>query len=140
MKFKFIITALLAICTVASFDAAAQSASPQKYTKVSSDTTVNEDTTYVNFNELYNDVVSLTATVDSLSGTIGGTVWLEGRINETWYLASTDTLALQDQALNEIVWPLTSLPYVDYRGKYISTESSQTSLLKLTYNRREGAH
>jgi len=101
-----------------------------------SDTTTNADTNYVTIKSVGSNLKSIQATVTKVSGTVGGTVILQGTVDGIgWVNVNTDTLTLSDQATNSKVWLITSTSYNSYRVQY-KTSGTQVSYLNLSYLRR----
>lgn len=63
------------------------------------------------------DVVSFQAVVTKLTGTVAGTVMLEGSNDGTNYLSISDTLTLTDVTTNTKLWTVDKAPYKYYRLK-----------------------
>lgn len=100
------------------------------------DTNTNATTTYVTFASIKSKVKSFQATVTKISGTVAGTVLLQGTIDgSAWVDLNTDTLTLANQATNTKVWTITSTSYNSYRAKFTTT-GTQVSYMTLAYMRR----
>lgn len=100
------------------------------------DTTSNADTNYVYIKSVGSHLKAIQATVTKVSGTVAGTVILQGTVDGiAWVNVNTDTLTLTDQATNTKVWVLTSTSYNSYRVQY-KTSGTQVSYLNLSYMRR----
>ena len=101
-----------------------------------SDTTTNADTNYVTIKSVGSHVKAIQATVTKVSGTVAGTVILQGTVDGiAWVNVNTDTLTLTDQATNTKVWTISSTIYNSYRVQY-KTSGTQVSYLNLSYLRR----
>lgn len=101
------------------------------------ETLTNADTAYITFSAVEDGVVSLFVKVTKTSGTVAGTIWLEGSVDGTnWESASADTLALANQTTNFRHWAVPeNNKFMSYRVKIITT-GTQVSVSRFSYLRR----
>lgn len=81
------------------------------------DTLINAGTTsHVKLVKDYYNSITIVAVAHKISGTVGGTLALQGSLdNEHWFSADTTTLTLANQVTNKISWTLTGTPYYYFR-------------------------
>lgn len=117
--------ALIALlCLFACFGVNAQS----QFTPTA-DTSTNVQTKYIYSAGLPNSngELSIQYVAGKVTGTVAGTVRLEGTVDGVNYIAEADTLALADQAINTKIWDITGKKRIKWR---ISVTTSGT--VKLT--------
>jgi len=91
-------------------------------------------TSYINFNTVQSRVKSAQFTVNKTSGTLAGTVYLQGTDDGIgWY--TIDSLTLVDQAQNVKMFFFTGTQFNSYRGNFKTTGTS-VSTLYMTLLRR----
>lgn len=79
----------------------------------------------------YSEATGIQLVVTKTSGTVGGVARLYGSIDGTNYVATGDTLALADAAVNTIIWIKAVPVYVNYRirttgaGTMVATTSAK---------------
>lgn len=85
----------------------------------SGDTITNTETEYIYYKAATNYVVSVQVQVTKLSGTVAGTVILEGSIDGTNYttIREADTLTMTNTTSQGYLWTFSPSPYVYYRIK-----------------------
>ena len=110
-KLLFLLVAMIAMITV--------DAQKAVFTMTGSDTIVN--TASVSVSQTYSSEygnVAFQAVVTKVSGTVAGTVLLQGSLDGTNYVdISTDTLSLTDVATQSKLWSVDANPYKYYRLK-----------------------
>lgn len=100
------------------------------------DTNTNATTSYVTFNSIGSNLKGIQASVTKISGTVGGTVILQGTVDGTLWVTVSDTLTLTNTATQSKVWVLSATSYNSYRAAFTTT-GTQVSYLKLSYLRRQ---
>jgi heme/copper-type cytochrome/quinol oxidase subunit 1 len=102
------------------------------------DTNTNATTTYITFPAIQSNVKSFSAVVTKISGTVAGTVILQGTDDGTnWF--NIDTLTLANQATNQRVYIPLKTYYYSYRQQFITT-GTQVSSLVASWCRRPDEH
>jgi hypothetical protein len=137
MKKIFIALFAFAICFAVS--TANNTAHAQVYktrTLAAGDTASNATTIYLTKAAIEDGIVAIQAKVTKISGTVAGTVWLQGSIDGTNFeTISTDTLALANQTTNFKIWTISKTNYSSYRIK-VTTSGTQASVATLSWLRR----
>jgi alkyl hydroperoxide reductase subunit AhpF len=137
MKKIFSILLVAALCF--AFTTVSNTAHAQVYktrTLAAGDTASNATTIYLTKAAIEDGIVCIQAKVTKISGTVAGTVWLQGSVDGTNFeTISTDTLALANQTTNFKTWPLTGTKYYSYRIK-VTTSGTQASVATLSWLRR----
>lgn len=102
---------------------------------LTSDTCVNSATTYVGLTvENYYKKVSIEAVITKISGTVGGTVTVQGSVDGTNYVtvsssySTVTTFTPTDQATNKKLIVVTGSPYKYYRLSYTGTGTMSATL------------
>jgi len=126
---KKVIFILLAVVLAASTQAQVRYVSAP-------DTNTNATTSYVTFNSIGSNLKGIQASVTKISGTVGGTVILQGTVDGTLWVTVSDTLTLTNTATQSKVWVLSATSYNSYRAAFTTT-GTQVSYLKLSYLRRQ---
>lgn len=135
-KLFALLIAAVTIAFVVPAETKAQVSSPVKTTKVSADTTADAATVYVTLTAAPDNLVSISAVVTKVSGTVAGTVILQGTADGTnWVTIDGDTLTLANQTTNVIVWTVTHNSFYSYRIKHTGS-GTQRSIPSLVYVRR----
>lgn len=120
--------------SVLFFCAAALISTAQIRTVSAKDTNTNAVTSYANFYNTGSKVQSFTYVVTKVSGTVAGTVILQGTDDGTnWF--DLDTLTLANQATNAKVFLPEKTYYNSYRAKF-TTSGTQVSYLVAALVRR----
>lgn len=135
MKKLFYSIAFVLACSCFSSTAHAQ-----ERVLVRSDTATNADTVYATFTIVPSKITSFQVDLNRISGTITttGIALLQGTTNGTsWVDVNTDTLHLENSAINTKVWPISRTTYTGYRVCVRIPTGTQTSKAVFTYLRRK---
>ena len=138
---KKILFIILAVCMTASIHAQIYNGYPDyRYEgaqrEVSKrDTNANATTTYVSYTAIGSRVKAFQESVTKISGTVGGTVILQGTIDgNNW--VDIDTLTLTNVAAQPKVISISKTMYHSYQAKFTTT-GTQASYLVFSYLRRQ---
>jgi hypothetical protein len=117
---KFLFAVLISVVSL--------SVNAQQRVVSAKDTNTNATTTYVTFAGISSNVKSFSAVVTKISGTVAGTVILQGTVDGTnWY--NIDTLTLANQATNQRSYVPTKTSYYSYREAFTTTGTQVSSLV-----------
>ena len=131
---KFLTLLLLTIFTI-GFAGESQAQKPDRYVTVSTDTTVDVDTSIVTFTMVPTDIISFQSTVTRVTGTAAGKVYLEGTTDGNAWVR-LDSMTLTNQATNSKFFTISTKPTAySYRAYYIPS-GTQTSYQRFSYLRR----
>jgi len=128
---------MISVCTIAANNLKAQAVpAPISFTGASSSTVkttlTNTDTAIGKFVLLgNNDYVTIEANVNKVSGTIGGTLYLQGSLSGTSW-NTLDSLVTSNQALNS-KWFKQSPSYYYFYRIYYATSTTQVSTINASY-------
>jgi uncharacterized membrane protein len=135
LKFTIVKKLIFLLMSVLGLLSVAQAQTPIS-SKATGDTATDATTKYVSTGVAFKDMVGIQVIVTKVSGTVAGTVLLQGTIDGTNYVdVNTDTLTLTNQATNTKVWALSSVPYRIYRVK-LTTTGTQVSIPSIAWLRR----
>lgn len=126
---------ILATCVPVTSEA--QYAAPELFTKQATDTSVDDNTVAVNFNQLSSGVTSLTATVVRISGAAAGKVYFQGKTTTSGTWNNIDSLTMTDVAYQDKTIPITNMMYYDYRLSAVGSGSGRR-VVRISYVRRPG--
>ncbi len=77
------------------------------------------------------DVVTIQVVATAVSGTITGTIELQGSLDGTNFTRiATDTLAMSNQAVNTKLWYVANNPYVYYRTAVLAPTSTYKAYIR----------
>lgn len=102
---------------------------------IASDTSTNQDTSYVVLTATRGTVKAAQVTVTKVSGTQHGTVVIDGSIDGNW-IPTSDTMTLTDQDVNTKIFTSPGI-YFRYRARYITPSGTQQSILKFSLLRQD---
>ena len=81
--------------------------------------------------------VTVETVVTKVSGTVGGTVVLQGSLDGTnWHAAGADTLTLANQTTNKKIWLLTENRYYHYRTLATGSGTMNATVVSLLLPRQ----
>lgn len=82
--------------------------------------TVTNTTTKTKFIKItgYQDVITIQANIEKISGTVAGSVWVSGSIDGSYYQSISDTLTATNVAKQSRIWTFNPSLYSYYKVNY----------------------
>ncbi|KAA2245498.1 hypothetical protein F0L74_05945 [Chitinophaga agrisoli] len=124
---KLLILSAVSMLVAVAFECQAQVVN-QVQRITASDTLTNADTAYLSFNSIGSHLKSIQVSVDKISGTVAGSVFIQATVDGFNWDSVTDTLTLANQANNKRTWFFTNTYYNSYRARSITSGTMQAKI------------
>jgi len=85
------------------------------------DTLVSADTANMAFNSIGSHLKAVQVAAYKISGTVAGSVYMQGTVDGINWVSVTDTLTLTNVATSTKTWTFTATYYNSYRARFISS-------------------
>jgi hypothetical protein len=104
-------------------------ASAQYVTRTAKDTATNAVTHYIIVPSTVDGITGIEASVTKISGTVAGTLSLQGRIDSLsgWTSISSTTYTATDVASQKFIWPIAVQSFNGFRVQYTTTGTQSSS-------------